>query len=243
MAKKIKIGDDIKNKHKGKTSPSRQINNRSKRKFYLIVCEGEKTEPNYFESLKNALPKGVLSVYDFRIDGTGYNTESLVRKAIDLKTQWENQLSGRKIDKLWVVFDKDSFKPDAFNNAIEICLNNQPMVEAAWTNEAFELWYLLHFHFYNTGINRKQYQRLIEDNFKKKGLKDYAYKKNSPDMFKQLETYGSRENAIKNAYNLEKLYEKRTDFANQNPRTMVHKLVVELFGLEKKLEKNRSGNA
>ena len=235
MAKKSKIAYDIKNKHKG-TALSRQMNNKSKRKHYLIVCEGEKTEPNYFESLKNALPKGVLSVYDFKIDGTGFNTESLVRKAIDLKTAWENQLGVIKIDKLWVVFDKDSFKPEVFNNAIEICLKNQPIVEAAWTNEAFELWYLLHFHYYNTGISRKQYQDLIEGNFKNKGLKNYKYKKNSPDMFKLLETYGSRENAIKNAHNLEKTYAGRTDFANHNPSTMVHKLVEELFGLEKTLK-------
>ena len=238
MAKKINIGDDIKNKRKGISSSSREMDNKSKRRFYLIVCEGEKTEPNYFESLKNALPKGVLSVYDFKIDGTGYNTESLVRQAIDLKIAWENQLGGRKIDKLWVVFDKDSFKPEAFNNAIEMCLNNAPNVEAAWTNEAFELWYLLHFHFYNTGISRKQYQSLIEGNFRKQGLKDYKYKKNSPDMFKLLETYGSRENAIKNAINLEKIYGTRADFANHNPRTMVHKLVQELFGLMQISEDN-----
>ena len=53
-----------------------------------------------------------------------------------------------------------------------MCLNKAPTVEAAWTNEAFELWYLLHFNFYNTGISRKQYQDLIETNFKKQGLKN-----------------------------------------------------------------------
>jgi hypothetical protein len=236
MARKINISDDIKNKRNITAPAFREMDSKSKRRFYLIVCEGEKTEPNYFESLKNALPKGVLSVYDFKIDGTGYNTESLVKKAIELKTAWENQLGGRKIDKLWVVFDIDSFKPKAFNTAIEMC-NNQPNVDAAWTNEAFELWYLLHFHFYNTGISRKQYQGLIGANFKKQGLKDYKYKKNSPDMFKLLETYGSRENAIKNAINLEKSYDARADFANHNPRTMVHKLIQELFGLEITLEK------
>ena len=32
--------------------------------------------------------------------------------------------------------------------------------------------------------------------FKKKGLKDYIYKKNSTEMYSLLETYASRENAI-----------------------------------------------
>jgi RloB-like protein len=229
MAKKTKISSHIKER-RSYTESFRKIDFRAKRRYFLIVCEGEKTEPNYFESLKNALPKGVLDVYSFRIDGTGYNTESLVKKAIELKTLWESDLE-RKVDKLWVVFDKDSFKPKAFNNAIQLCLNNHPTVEAAWTNEAFELWYLLHFNFYNTGISRKQYQDLIENNFKKRGLKNYKYKKNSLEMFDLLETFGSREDAIKNAINLEKIYDNTSDFANHNPCTKVHKLVMELFGL------------
>jgi hypothetical protein len=74
---------------------------------------------------------------------------------------------------------------------------------------------------------------LIEDNFKKKGLKDYVYKKNSTEMYSLLETYASRENAIKNAVNLEKLYVAQQNYSVQNPCTMVYKLVAELFGLEK----------
>jgi hypothetical protein len=229
MAKKAQISKEIKQSHSRSESP-RNIDIRNKQKYFLIVCEGEKTEPNYFESLKNALPKGVLAVCAFKIEGTGFNTESLVNKAVELKVTWENEIN-RKVDKLWIVFDRDSFKSEAFNNAIQICLNNAPIVEAAWTNEAFELWYLLHFHFYNTGISRKQYQKLIEDNFKKQGLKNYKYKKNSPDMFALLNDYGSREDAIKHATNLEQLYEEKADFANHNPRTTVHKLVKELFNL------------
>src|SRR5690606_28348851 len=138
----------------------------------LIVCEGEKTEPNYFESLKNSLPKGVLSVCDFKIIGTGNNTVSLVNKAIALRNEIQED-SNRTIDKLWVVFDKDSFSDDSFNSAIQICLANNPDMDCAWTNEAFELWYLLHFHYYNTGINRERYQELIEANFRKNGLDGY----------------------------------------------------------------------
>ncbi len=235
MARKIKFPNHIK-KRRDRTESSRKIESKSKRRYFLIVCEGEKTEPNYFKSLRNSLPKGVIEVCEFNIDGTGYNTESLVKKSIELKATWEENLE-RKIDKLWVVFDKDSFNPKAFNSAIQMCLNNSPNIEAAWTNEAFELWYLLHFHFYNTAISRKQYQDLIEDNFKKKGLKDYKYQKNSLEMFSLLEMYGNREDAIKNAKNLEKVYLGATDFANHNPCTTVHKLVIELFGLDDILQK------
>jgi hypothetical protein len=141
---------------------------------------------------------------------------------------------------LWIVFDKDSFSDQSFNSAIQTCIANSPGVDCAWTNEAFELWYLLHFHYYNTGISRKQYQDLIEDNFRKKGLKDYVYKKNSTEMYSLLETYASRENAIKNAVNLEKLYVGQQNYSVQNPCTMVYKLVAELFGLEKIIDEENN---
>lgn len=238
MAKKVKIPNHIK-KRRERTESIRLEGIKSKRRFYLIVCEGEKTEPNYFKSLKNTLPKGVLDVCEFTIEGEGYNTESLVKKSLELKSNWEEEIN-RKIDKLWIVFDRDSFSPKAFNNAIQTCINNNPDVNAVWTNEAFELWYLLHFHYYNTGICRKQYQDLIEGNFKKKGLKDYEYKKNSTEMFKLLETHGSLNNAIRNATNLENNYAGQRNYSTQNPCTMVHKLVAELLGLEEIIEEENS---
>lgn len=231
MARKIKVPNHIKKRHE-RIESKRVVETKSKRRFFLIVCEGEKTEPNYFESLKDDLPKGVLDVCDFKIIGTGNNTTSLVNKAMTLRTELETQ-TNRTIDKMWIVFDKDSFTAQSFNSAIQTCLANRPDVDCAWTNEAFELWYLLHFHFYNTGISRKQYQDLIEGNFQKKGLNDYKYQKNSTEIFKLIETYGSREDAIRNATNLEKIYIDQHNYATQNPCTMVHKLVAELFGLEK----------
>ena len=233
MARKIKVEPAIL-RRLGRQEIRRKINYKPKRKRYLIVCEGEKTEPNYFESLKNALPKGVLDVFDFRIVGEGFNTESLVNQAIELRDRWEAD-SGRRVDKLWVVFDKDSFSSAIFNNAIQICKNTSN-TEAGWSNEAFELWYLLHFEYYNTGINRDSYKERIQNSFRSKGLSEFIYLKNRPDMFRLLEKYGNRNLAIKYAQNLEKSYIGTRDYANQNPCTMVYKLVVELFNLESLLE-------
>lgn len=47
MARKIKI-DNAVLKRRVRKEQKRKIEFKSKRKFYLIVCEGEKTEPNYF---------------------------------------------------------------------------------------------------------------------------------------------------------------------------------------------------
>ncbi len=233
MARKVKIPNHIKKRHE-RAESKRLEDVKSKRRFFLIVCEGEKTEPNYFESLKNNLPKGVLDVCAFKIVGTGHNTVSLVNNAMTLRNNWQAQ-TNRPIDKLWIVFDKDSFSDQSFNSAIQTCIAT-PNVDCVWTNEAFELWYLLHFHYYNTGISRKQYQDLIEENFKKQGLNGYKYKKNSTEMYSLLETYANKENAIKNAVKLEKLYAAQQNYSTQNPCTMVYKLVAELLGLEKIIE-------
>jgi hypothetical protein len=235
MGRKIKIEPAIV-KTRERQEARRKVNFKPKRKSYLIVCEGEKTEPNYFKSLKSSLPKGVLEVLDFRIIGEGFNTESLVQQAIKLKTKWE-LASGREIDKLWVVFDKDSFSPIAFNNAIQLC-ENTPKTEAAWSNEAFEIWYLLHFEYYNTGISRDLYKQKIQSNFRNKGLTNFIYTKNRTDMYDMLSKYGDLKLAIKHSKKLESTFNGAMGFANQNPCTTIYKLVLELLHLEQELKED-----
>lgn len=236
MARKVKIPNHIQ-KRLEREEHKRNRNTKSKRKYFLIVCEGEKTEPNYFESLKNDLPKGVLTSCRIDIEGTGRNTISLVEESIKIKDRLEDQTS-LSIDKIWVVFDRDSFESDNFNEAVNLCKNSSPEIGCAWTNEAFELWYLLHFHYYNTAINREMYQKLIEANLKPLLGNQYEYKKNSAEMYNYLKENGSLELAIKFATKLEREFEGKFDFANHNPCTKVHHLVAELFGLEKFLNQS-----
>ena len=134
----------------------------------------------------------------------------------------------RKIDKVWAVFDKDSFPSRNFNNAINKGENSRPKINCAWTNEAFELWYPLHFSYYNTALSRHQYQKLIEKEIiKASGKKGYKYTKNSTEMYALLNLFGSQVFAISNAEKLEKLYNDRS-FSNHNPCTKVHLLINEL---------------
>jgi len=108
----------------------------------LIVCEGEKTEPNYFMSINRFLPPGVVEI---DIYGEGENTLSLVDTAISHKKRVNRKAKScpltRPYDQCWVVFDRDSFKADAFDNAIYKAEAND--FNVAYSNEAFELWYLL----------------------------------------------------------------------------------------------------
>jgi hypothetical protein len=224
MARKAKVDNAILKRQRTNWKRTQAV--RNKRKYYLVVCEGSETEPNYFEAFKNDLPKAVLDVYEFKIEGTGFNTLSLVAEAERIKTNLQNETM-RPVDKIWVVFDRDSFAPQDFNAAVEQC-NQTKNMEAAWSNEAFELWYLLHFHFYNAAMSRKQYQQLIEQNLRPFLGNEYKYEKNSKNMYAVLKEYGNIEQAIEFAKRLEAKYEGRADYANLNPCTLVWRLVHEV---------------
>jgi hypothetical protein len=62
MARKIKIPNEHLKRY-ARQEQKRKVNVRNKRIYYHIVCEGEATEPNYFEGLKHENPKGVLTAY------------------------------------------------------------------------------------------------------------------------------------------------------------------------------------
>ena len=77
---------------------------------------------------------------DIDIQGTGRNTEDLVNYAIKI-----NALAANRYGNVWVVFDKDDFSDDQFNNAISLAERNG--IHTAWSNESIELWFLLHFNY------------------------------------------------------------------------------------------------
>ena len=233
MAKKIKFSNEQQSRF-SRPAQTRLRDVRAKRRYYLIVCEGAKTEPNYFEGLKNDLPRGVLTAFQIDVEGTGRNTLSLIDEAVRLKVTYERETS-RPVDRLWVVFDRDSFSANDFNNAVERCRNIQPSIGCAWSNEAFELWYLLHFHYYNNSISRRDYQRMIEENLRPHLGQQYRYLKNSRDMYQLLKQYGNVDNAIKNAKRLKELFEERTDYASHNPSTRVYELIEELIQLNNEI--------
>ena len=188
----------------------------------LIVSEGTKTEPNYFKSFRT-FNRGTI-VYDIEVKGEADNTINVVDKAIEFRDNGE-------YDSVWAVFDKDSFPDKNFNAAIIKAEQNG--ICCAWSNEAFELWYLYHFVNRVTAMSRKEYEQAISDAVNKspiyKSKKAYKYQKKDPNNYQIMTTYGSMEDAIKYA---EAQSLKYTDnrFATHNPCTMVYKLVRLLIG-------------
>jgi len=117
----------------------------------LIVCEGENTEPSYFNQFRITSAK-VKSV------GEGYNTVSLVNRALALAQQGN-------YDQVWCVFDKDDFNDNDFNSAIQIAEANNFGV--AYSNQSFEYWLILHFNDHQGGgMHRDSYNYKINEHLK-----------------------------------------------------------------------------
>jgi len=169
----------------------------------LIVCEGKETEKQYFDAFRVARVKPV--VY-----GLGKNTVSLVKEAIKLKAKGEYK-------QVWCVFDIDDFCVDQVNEAIRLAKANK--IKPVYSNQSFELWFLLHFDFIHTAIDRKQYLVKLSE---KLGVE---YKKSLPNMYLRLST--RQKDAITNAQKLMKKYSS-PDPCRDNPSTTVYQLVEEL---------------
>ncbi len=198
-------------------SIERKSKNRNSLQSFLIVCEGGKTEPNYFQAFR-------LKSAKVTVMGQGYNTDSLIKYALKLKKK--AAANHEEYDQVWCVFDRDSFPLQNFNAAMKLA--KQKNIRAAYSNEAFELWYLLHFDYIDAGISRESYKQRLSKYI------GHSYKKNSKTMYKEL--LDKQEKAIKNAERLLKSYPTPNP-ANDNPSTTVHKLVTEL---NKFLPKNKS---
>lgn len=122
-----------------------------------------------------------------------------------------------KFDQIWCVFDRDSFTSENFNEAIILAKHHK--IKVAYSNEAFELWYLLHFNYYETAFSRQSYEDMLTE------LLGYQYKKNCPTMYVELLNLQSI--AINNANKLLTQYSS-INTEQDNPSTTVHLLVLEL---------------
>lgn len=148
IAAKQKHRDQLKAQRRAEPILERPVAELLAKPSILIVCEGENTEPSYFNQFRLSSAK-VKSV------GEGYNTISLVNRAFELSQQGN-------YDQVWCVFDKDDFPEKDFNDAIQIAKSNKFGV--AYSNQAFEYWFILHFNDHQGGgMHRNDYNDRINN--------------------------------------------------------------------------------
>lgn len=107
------------------------------KKFIRILCEGDKTEPNYF--------RGIIKVN--RIKGANvvkpkdHSPMGVVRAAKEQIKIAKRAKIPKKDIEVWAVFDKDGHAN--LPNAIKMAKDNN--IKVAFSNVCFEYWILLHF--------------------------------------------------------------------------------------------------
>ncbi len=189
--------------------PGRAPTATRERRRVLIVCEDGKSSRYYFESFPVDKQRIEINVL-----GTGMNTDSLVEEAFRKIEQAAK--NGQRYSDVWCVFDRDSFPLGNYTRAFQLAENNK--IKVAWANEAFELWYLLHYCYLDSGISRARYREKLREN----GL---DYDKADKTIYEKV--MPCQERAIRNASRLEKHWNDAGKACpeRENPSTSIHKLV------------------
>jgi hypothetical protein len=205
-------------RHHRQSGPTRRPATR-KRRRYLIVSEDSKSSLDYL----SAFPVDRSLVEIVREGGAG-NTVAVVTRGIEL--QKEATSAGQPFIHVYCVFDKDDWEISRYQSAfIEAGKHND--ITAIWANECFELWYLLHFSYHNSGIGRDLIYKKLEtaDRLGK------DYQKGDTSIYEMLRS--QREAALRNADKL--LVSARDESPTQpwmiNPSTNVQIVVRKLIGL------------
>lgn len=198
------------------------VESREKAKSFLIICEGENTEPWYFKSF----PLGNAQVEFY---GLGRSKTALVEYVLEILRADEDSTE----KEAWVVFDMDKTpgelaqQKEDFNHAIQLAQKHG--LNVAYSNDCFELWFVLHYRYLDMALARGQYYQQLSDlwgcNYEKEGKSAGFCQR----IYARLEQ-DERASQIQAVRFAEKLYSQRESlaFAEQNPCTTVYLIVVEL---------------
>lgn len=188
---------------------------------HLILCQGEKTEPNYFEEIKNRINKKYKEKITINVEPSKNGRLALLKEA-----EKTVQNSKKSFDHIWLVFDKDEFNKDEFDNTVYRAKSlNEKQEEVKyhvlWSNQCIEAWFLLHFIDLKVDITREDYIQKINDNWKKHGIEG-EYIKNDKQIYNKLEKY--QEDAIRRAKKI--ILENKEKAPSQiAPASMVYEII------------------
>jgi len=190
----------------------------------LIVCEGEKTEPLYFEGLKILLD---LRRVEIEIKGGITDPISIVGQSLQQRNKRTKRALTAPIvtryDAVWCVFDVEI--PPRAHLAQALAKAKNHGLKVALSNPCFEFWYLLHYR--KTAALMQQPHHVLE------ALRRCypGYRKNDPAVISEL--FPSTKHAIQNAKLVLKEKGCGEDLTDCNPSTHVHRLVEHLSELSK----------
>jgi len=175
----------------------------------LIVCGGKATEVNYFRRFPVDTQIRQVDIHAYAKD-----PHKIVQRVIKMRDKADKD--GKPYNQVWCVFDKDDFTDENFNLAIRMA--GEARLKVAYSNQAFELWYCLHFDYLDSALHRSQYAERLADRLG-------SYHKNDRMMYNKL--LSCQPYALRNA---KKLYALKASLppAKQDPVTLVYELVETL---------------
>lgn len=156
--------------------------------YHLIASEGTETEPQYFGAIQRIINSKYRDRIQLKVEGIGDNTVNLLMKARQYV-----QNNGIVFKHVWIVYDTDDFPAENIDMVAQLCeeysAQGETIYHAVWSNQCVELWYLLHFMYMDTDIDRSRYWPKLSDWLKNIGAG--SYEKNRPDRWPLHERGGA----------------------------------------------------
>ena len=194
---------------------------KKERRQILVVTNGKKTEPNYFNAFKTLLPKGTLE--PFIVEFREGNQKQVVECAVVKHAK-------RKYDEVWAVLDVEDLELslNRFVEALNLAGND---IKVVYSNRQMEVWFFFHFpqgRAVDESLQQgKTIEKLNECLFSVGFQGEY---KKSGRLFNILFNLGDEQAAVKHAENVLELAKKKFpgEEWKYNPSTTVHHLVRKL---------------
>lgn len=210
--------DNIHHAKKAK-SFERKKGNKQAGKRYLIVCEGSKTEPNYFKELRHNLRLKTATI-EICGEECGSDPVSVYQHAARL---YEEE-KGAKFDAVYCVIDKDDHKN--LTKAIALIHARGGIFTPILSYPCFEYWLLLHYDLHRTSFfrtSRKSIADVVISTLKKF---DKGYTKGATGIW--IRYKDKLPAALKNSKEIKRA---ANASGNPNPSTNVHELVELLIDI------------
>lgn len=153
---------------------SRRLGFRNPKSLFVIVCEGENTEPHYFNDFANAHGNNLIKL---ELSGGVGAPVTIVQRAVKAKKGVLTKSKKNGFDgffEVWAVFDVDDH-PN-ISEAMDTAKGNG--VKVAISNPCVEIWPLLHLEFHRAFIDRHALQKKLAglmSSYKGRGSKTIDY--------------------------------------------------------------------
>lgn len=208
-----------KDRSRSKAGLARKAGNRSGQRV-LIVCEGSKTEPRYFEGLRFDLKLSGLTVaVDIAGAECGSAPISVVDHAIALRKKSQRDVP---YDAVWCVFDREA-NPEHQSFRAAVDKANAHGLKLAVSVPCFEFWYLLHARYSTAPFD-------CADDLKAEVARCFP----GYEGIKEIHTHlrGQRDTALAHAERVRRHHADVSDDPHANPLTDVDRLVRFLIDLK-----------